>query len=435
MSKLYSPEALKLRLHQVWEVVKYQLGRQPSLHGVPFWLSAVLVGLGAVAYSQAFTGSASFATDVARNYPYVFLLLGPLFFGLSVFVVDRFAPAAGGSGIARTLEALEVPVPDTEGKLEQIIGGRVALIIAASSLFALLGGSSMGREGPVVQMGACVFYFVGRKLRNVWPHENHRYWILAGSAAGFAAAFQTPLAGVIFVLEELATIQFQQFKTYVLSAVIISGMMAQWLFGRYLLLGMVRLSSVPLSSVYWAMVVGILCGVGAMIFEWVRVLASRMATSLHLRNRVLIAALMGLIMAAMAIVIDPSSIGGGIPVVSDLLFQHGEFSWRALTVRMLGPIISSLSGCAGGLLAPALSVGALIGSGFSELISYSSPRLLTMLGMAGFLGATTGAPFAALVVVMEMTDTHAANFPHLVSSYIGYGTFTLLLRKWPVSKV
>ena len=282
----------------------------------------------------------------------------------------------------------------------------------------------------MVHMAACLFYFVGRSLDKYWPYSEHRSFIVAGGAAGIAAAFNAPLAGVIFVLEELAQQHFHQFKTVVISAAIIGGVVSQWLSGHFLYFGYPKLGEVPLSSIPWGILVGVICGLVAMPFHAILHprFQQRFASVLNTRFRLAVFA--GLSAATLAVFVNTGSMGGGISVIQNLLFKEGETAtWGLIAGRFIGTLTSHLSGCAGGFLAPSLALGAAIGSKTAVLGAYSNHNLLVLVGMAAFLSAIIRAPFTAWVIVMEMTDRHPAIFPLMVASLISFGTVELVNKK------
>ena len=280
-----------------------------------------------------------------------------------------------------------------------------------------------------VQVAACLFYFMGRHFHRLWPYSEHRSWIVAGGAAGVAAAFNAPLAGVVFVLEELAQQHFHQFKTVVISAAIVGGMISQWLSGKYLYFGYPKIGDVPFSSVPWALLVGVLCGLFAYPFNRMVQIKWREKFPNYFNTRLKFSIVTGLCIAAIAVFVNPGSIGGGVSVIEDLLMKEQHGTWSLIAARFFGTIVSHLSGCAGGFLAPSLGLGAAIGSKIATLASYSNHGLLVLVGMAAFLSAIIRAPFTAWVIVMEMTDRHQAIFPLMVASLVSHGTLVLIMDR------
>lgn len=405
------------------------LRERPILQGIPYWTAGCVVGLVAVVYSGAFAWSIETARSIYNQYPYSLFLVSPVCFFFATWVVEKFAPAAGGTGVPRVTHALNLDATSQSSEINQDLNLRVACVVAISSLLGMLGAGSLGREGPMVHMAACLFYVIGRQFHRLWPYTEHRSWIVAGGAAGVAAAFNAPMAGVVFVLEELAQVHFHQFKTVVLSAAIIGGMVSQWLSGKYLYFGYPKIGSVPFSSVPWALLLGVVCGVLAYPFHQMLKINWRDKLPNRLNSRLRFSVFIGLCVAAIAVFVNPGSIGGGVSVVEDLLLKGEHATWSLIVARFFGTIISHLSGCAGGFLAPSLGLGAAVGSMLATLTSYSNHELLVLVGMAAFLSAIVRAPFTAWVIVMEMTDRHQAIFPLMVASLVSHGTLVLIMDR------
>lgn len=410
-------------------VLEIQFEIRPRLRGFPYWTAAVLVGIVAVLYSNAFSQCISLAHRLWETHPYALFIVSPLCFLLATWIVEKYAPAAGGTGVPQVVRALSFDPVTQSKEIDAYLSLRVALVVTVSSLLCMVGAGALGREGPMVHIGACLFYFVGTHFHKFWPYEEHRSWIVAGGAAGIAAAFNAPLAGVVFVLEELAQQHFHLFKTVVISAAIISGMVSQWLSGRYLYFGYPKLGNIGISSVPWAMLVGILCGLFAFPFNWMITIHWREKLPNYFQTRLGFAVFTGLCVAALAIFVNPGTIGGGVAVIENLLFKDQDATWSLIIGRILATTLSHLSGCAGGFLAPSLALGAAIGSKLAVLVSYTDPKLFVMVGMAAFLSAIIGAPFTAWVIVMEMTDSHPAIFPLMVASLMGYATTQFMSKK------
>jgi H+/Cl- antiporter ClcA len=407
-----------------------QLRENPVLEGFPYWVAGFLVGGVAIFYSQIFEEAAVTARWVLVNYPSWLFVLAPICFVLGRWLVEKFAPAAGGSGVPQVIQALSLDSPRQNSEIEAILSLRVAVVVILSSVLCSLGTGALGREGPMVHIGACLFYVVGKKFGKIWPVVEHRSWIMAGAAAGIAAAFNAPLAGVVFVLEELAQQHFHRFKTAVLTAAIIGGVVSQWLSGRHLFLGYPKLGVVPLSAIPWALGLGILAGLVSVPFILMGSPKVRNWFTHYFHTRIQIAAVTGAMVAAIAIFLNTNSLGGGLSVIQSLLFEANfRADWSLVVARFLATSLSHLSGCAGGFLAPSLALGAAIGSWFSTITDYSNHNLLVLVGMSAFLSAVVRAPFTAWVIVMEMSDRRSAIFPLMVASIASYGTSHFLQQR------
>ncbi|NBX92836.1 MAG: chloride channel protein [Proteobacteria bacterium] len=409
---------------------KNRLQDNPVLENVPYWIAGLLVGIIAIFYSELFDDAIDVCRKILTEHPYWLLFISPCFFVLGRWIVEKFAPAAGGSGVPQVISALSLESPQQNTQIESILSLRVAFIVVLSSLCCILGAGALGREGPMVHIGACIFYVVGKACGKVWPFTEHRSWIMAGAAAGIAAAFSAPLAGVVFVLEELAQQHFHRFKTAVLTAAIIGGVVSQWLSGQFPYLGYPKLKAVPLSAIPWALGLGILAGLLSVPFLLMGSPRVRSWFSQYFTTRIQIAACMGFLVASIAIFVNPDSLGGGVSVIDKLLFDADyKANWSLVIARFLATTLSHLSGCAGGFLAPSLSLGAAIGSWFSVITDYSNHNLLVLVGMSAFLSAVVRAPFTAWVIVMEMTDRRTAIFPLMVASVVSYATSRFLQQK------
>lgn len=410
----------------MFERIVRELRERPFFQGIPYWTGAAVVGFAAVIYSSCFSGCIFLIKSFFVEHPTWLFITSPVCFFLATWLVEKYAPAAGGTGIPQVIQALKLAPDLNTQEVDYYLSLRVCFIVVASSLLGVLGAGSLGREGPMVHIAACLFYYVGKTFSSIWPANEHRSWVLAGGAAGVAAAFNAPLAGVVFVLEELAQQHFHQFKSVVISAAIIGGVVSQWLSGKYLYFGYPKIGVVLLSAIPWAVLVGIVCGILAYPFHQLLKINWREKVPRYFKTRLMFALLMGIVMAALANFVSPRSIGGGVSVVEDLLLQGERADLRLFIARFFGTISSNLSGCAGGFLAPALALGATIGSLVSSAIDYPNHNLMVLVGMAAFLSAIVRAPFTAWVVVMEMTDRHQAIFPLMVASLISHGTLLFI---------
>jgi len=411
------------KLSHVIEYVQKQIRENPVLENFPYWVAGFLVGALAILYSGLFDKSIELCRWILTEHPSWLFISAPLCFVFGRWIVEKYATAAGGSGVPQVIQALNLESPQHNSQIEEILSLKVASIVVLSSVICVLGSGALGREGPMVHIGACLFYVVGKKFGKIWPVIEHRSWIMAGAAAGIAAAFNAPLAGVVFVLEELAAQHFHRFKTAVLTAAIIGGVVSQWISGKYLFLGYPKLGVVPLSSIPWSLGLGVLAGIVSVPFLLMGSTGVRKWFAFYFHTRIQVAAATGILVAAIAVFLNQNSIGGGISVIQNLLFEPDfRADWSLILARFLATTLSHLSGCAGGFLAPSLALGAAIGSWFSTVTNYSNHNLLVLVGMSAFLSAVVRAPFTAWVIVMEMTDRRSAVFPLMVASLVSYGT-------------
>ena len=207
------------------------------LQALPFWIASLACGLIAVLYAWLFARAEDLSNEILHKNIWWLLLVMPVCFVAAYFVVERFSKYARGSGIPQVMAALELPNTASDKKLPKLVGIRVMITKVASSLLMVLGGAAVGREGPTIQIVSSVFKKINQWVPESWPKVSKRTMIMTGAAAGLAAAFNTPLGGIVFAVEELTRTHIRYYRTAIFSAVIISGLTAQWLLGPYLYLG------------------------------------------------------------------------------------------------------------------------------------------------------------------------------------------------------
>ncbi|MEY3965909.1 MAG: hypothetical protein RL263_1078, partial [Bacteroidota bacterium] len=207
------------------------------LSAIPFWVGAVLVGLIAVLYAQIFHWAEDAYLYLLRTFGLWMFVISPLFFVLSWYTVRRFAPLASGSGIPQVVASLEIVQSKKSDLLPLFLGLPVLIVKIVSSALMTLGGGVIGREGPTIQISASIFKWLYDILPSWWPRISPKNMIMTGAAAGLAAAFNTPLGGLVFAIEELTKSHISNFKNSIFIGVVIAGITAQSLIGSYLYLG------------------------------------------------------------------------------------------------------------------------------------------------------------------------------------------------------
>lgn len=399
----------------VSEQILGYLKAHPGLQGIIYWVAAIAVGFFAVGYAWIFGQCSLFAQSVLVQAPWMMVLLAPLGFVASWWLVWRFGPGAAGGGIPEVMVAMEA---DPQ-KAARWTGFRAGVVKLLSSLVCALGGGAIGREGPTIQIAASIFYTLGMPFKRIWPSISHQSLLVAGGSAGIAAAFNTPLGGIVFAVEELSQQHFNRFKTFLISAVIISGLVAQWLLGPYLYLGYPKLNAISFTALPWALAVGVLCGFAGGLFGKGLVWTGNRFGRLQPRTHFKVAVGVGLLIAAFGWLLGPEVLGGGSDLVTRVLFEDERRVGIGMVLgRFFAPLVSTAAGGATGVFAPALAAGASIGAMFADLSASPYPNLLVLLGMASFLSGVTRAPFTAFVLVLEMTDRHSAIFPLMMASLV-----------------
>ncbi|MGE6740922.1 chloride channel protein [Allorhizobium pseudoryzae] len=391
---------------------------------IVFWIGAIAIGVVSVGFAAAadhaqhlFRGLLG-TSEVSFLLP---LLLTPAGFALCAYLSIRFFPNSQGSGIPQAIAARHLHDETSRGLLLslKIAAGKVLLTIVG-----LFCGASIGREGPTVQVGAAIMLASGR----IGGMAQARGLILAGSAAGIAAAFNTPLAGIVFAIEEMSRTFESRANGLVLTAVILSGLAALGLVGSYTYFGETNVAAVATSDWLLVPVCGLAGGALGALFSAGALEAAkrlrRFAQPAPLKRMVAAAAVAGLAVAMIGILSGGDTFGTGYEQSRAIL--EGQAPSPLLFVeKFLSTFLSMASGIPGGIFAPSLTVGVSLGGTLADLIG-GSIALGAVLGMAGYFAGVVQAPMTAFVIIIEMTGNQGSVIPIMAASMIGYVTSRLL---------
>lgn len=396
--------------------------RHHLLQAVPFWLASLLTGGIAVLYAKTFQYGEALMYYLLDGRPWAIFILAPVCFVLSWWVVKRFAPYAKGSGIPQVMAAVELANPKEYRKIRWLLSLKIILIKIVSSTILVIGGGAVGREGPTIQVAGSVFRLVNRFLPASWPRISKRNMIMTGAAAGLSAAFNTPLGGIVFAVEELSKIHMNYFKTALFTAVIIAGLTAQTVAGSYLYLGYPKTQGVDITIVFPVIIVAAVSGIAASQLSRLMLYINQMKKALKSdwANLVFLLA-SAFTVAAVAFILNDAILGSGKHIMEKILFSDAKnVAWYVPLIRMLGSAIAFTSGGAGGIFAPSLTAGATIGSVFSGWIHLEAneTNVVVLAGMVAFLTGITRAPFTSSIIVLEMTDRHSLIFYLMLSGMV-----------------
>lgn len=352
-----------------------------------FWAGAVIVAVVAIGFASAADWvSTQFETHIAER-PLLALFIVPAGFAAAVLVTRTLVPGARGSGIPQVIAALHMR---DERKIDAMLSLRIALGKVLLTLAGLGCGASIGREGPTVQVGASIMHTLGEWLK-LPRRDLKRGLVMAGGAAGIAAAFNTPLAGIVFAIEELSHSFEARASGTVFTAVIIAGATTLALSGNYAYFGHTT-ATLGLqggwSIVLTCSVVGGICG-GLFASLLIRAAigfpgALGRAIKAH---PVLVAAICGLAVALLGIVSGGETYGTGYVQARHAVEGATDIGVAYPLLKMVANAFSYLSGIPGGIFAPALAVGATIGSVLSQYIA-APDGALVLLAMAGYFSAS-----------------------------------------------
>lgn len=385
-----------------------------------FWIGACAVGVISILFALASNLAQILFRKTVSISPLLPLIATPLGFAAVVYLTRRFFPAAQGSGIPQTIAALETP---DAGLRSAMLSLRGALAKIFLTLMGLLSGASIGREGPTVQIGASIMHNLGR-FAHYSRSELDKGLILAGGAAGIAAAFNTPLAGIVFAIEELSRAFEQRTSGTILIAVILAGIVSLAMLGNYAYFGHTSVS-LALNGEWVAVIVcGIAGGLLGGVFSRLLILSSRglpgRAGVLMQERPVVFAMLCGLLLAMLGIASGSTIYGTGYDEARGIL--EGTRATEGFGFyKMLATIVSYLSGIPGGIFAPSLAVGSGFGASLATIMPGVSMQAVVILGMVAYFSGVVQTPITAFVIVMEMTDDHNMLLPLMAASFIAFG--------------
>lgn len=393
------------------------------LLALPYQVSAILTALVAVGYAKLFQWAEHWNMALIANDPRMVFLSAPLGFLVSWWTVRFFSPMAGGSGIPQLIAAVEVGNDEEKNDGSwRFLNVRIIIVKIASSIALALGGGSTGREGPTLQIAGSIYRTVHKLLPPFWPKVSRKVMMVTGGAAGLSAAFNTPLGGIVFAIEELTRTHIAKFRTAVLSSVILSGMTAQWLLGPYLLLGYPKVATVGVSFMYKLLAISVVCGALGVLSGKAILLLDKIRRAIKGWTPQLFFVLgCAFAFAFVAWAFGPFSYGSGERLLDNYLFDPVPApSWRDAIGRVLGNVFTSGSGGAAGMFAPSLSSGAAIGGLFGSWFGVERGELNMMVlgGMCAFLTGVTRSPFTSAILVLEMTDRHSVIFQLMYASMI-----------------
>ncbi|MDF5722525.1 MAG: chloride channel protein [Rhizonema sp. PD37] len=360
-----------------------------------------------------------------------FGLIGGL---VSGWLIEKFAPEASGSGISQVKAVL--------GKVPMALDLRVAVVKLLSSVIALGSGLPLGREGPTLQVGAAL----ANELSRVFPTspDYRRQMIAAGAGAGLAAAFNAPITGVLFVVEELLQdVSGLTMGTAILAS-FIGAVVSRWLGGHSLTLELTALkTNFSLQEIPFYLLLGVVAGLlGALfnkgIITFLNLNRSRLRVGLPLKIG-LAGLICGLVVAFLPEEFRDSA---GLREV----LTAGELSPKVVfvvfVVQFLLTLIAYGSGASGGLLVPPLLLGSALGYLFGiaehNILGVTAPTTYALAGMGTFLSAVARVPITSIVIVFEMTTNFNLVLPLMIGSVVAYlvaeqvmpGSLYDLLLEW-----
>lgn len=381
------------------------------------WIAAAaLGGAGALYFTYAERWSMDFTHRMMLRSPY----LAALIVGVGMIVIcrmrDLLFPGTEGTGIPQAMAALEMG--DGPGR-SRLLSLRIALGKVILLTLALFSGATVGREGPSVHVAAC-FLHISRRLAPFPAYLVDRGLILAGGAVGIAAAFNAPIAGVVFAIEEIGRSFEKRTAGFIVRAVAVGCLVCIAALGNYLFYGAVEAQIRGVREWLMVPVLGIACGfLGGCFAQAVATTAPRV-TRLGRRRPYIVAGSLGLMLAVLGLLTGGVTYGSGDEEARAILL-HGQpvASHYALT-KALASFVSLISAIPGGLFTPSLSVGAGLGQLAAGWLPEMNRQAVVLLAMGAYFSGVVQSPITAAVIVIEMTAARFMTLPLLVATVLAY---------------
>ncbi len=391
-----------------------------------FWSGAVTIALAAMLLAQITVLGDGLFHRVLAYRGWLAFLITPTAFAAILWMTKTVFPGTEGSGIPQAIAALKIPIL---AERRSILSLRVAVGKILLTTLALCAGASVGREGPTVQVGASIMSALGRWMR-LPAAGMESALVLAGGAAGIAAAFNTPLAGVMFAIEELSRSFEERTSGTVFTAVIVAGIGSMAVLGNYTYFGHTD-ATLDLRHAWRPVLAcglsgGLLGGVFAQILiAFSQGLPGRIG-QLVKRHPIVFAALCGLGLAAVGQLSGNTIYGTGYSEARGMIEGTRSLPLSFAPLKLVATVLSYISGIPGGIFAPSLAVGAGLGADLARLMPGIPVGALMILGMGAYFTGVVQAPITAVVIVMEMTDNQSLGIPLMATVLLAFGASRLV---------
>ncbi|WP_158781762.1 H(+)/Cl(-) exchange transporter ClcA [Pantoea sp. BAV 3049] len=399
--------------------------KTPAIVLIMAGIVGTLAGLVGVGFEKAVNAVSTHRLEILAKVEHHWSLAFPLAFILSAilavigyYLVRRFAPEASGSGI-----------PEIEGALEElrpVRWWRVIPVKFIGGMGTLGAGMVLGREGPTVQLGGNL----GRMVLDIFRMKSTeaRHSLLAtGAAAGLSAAFNAPLAGILFIIEEMR-LQFR-YSVISIKAVFIGVIMSSIVFrifnGEHAVIAVGKLAESPVNTLWLYLLLGMIFGVVGVAFNALIFKTQDMFQRLHggnMRKLLIIGAVLGGVCGVLGL-IEPEAAGGGFNLIP--VAAAGNYTVGMLLFIFIARVVTTLlcfgSGAPGGIFAPMLALGTLLGTAFGMASASLFPAYhleagtFAIAGMGALFAASVRAPLTGIVLVLEMTDNYQLILPMIIT--------------------
>lgn len=359
---------------------------------------------------------------ISLLYPWFNFIIAPFGLSFTAWITYRFFPGSERSGIPQVKTALEIK--DTLEDRIRLISLKIAIGKIFLPIMGLLSGASVGFGGPAVHVGASFMASLGKAVK--FPnHYMERGLILAGSAAGFAAMFSAPLAGIIFAIEEMGRALEEKISSLVLTAIIFSGVTAYAILDKYIYFN--DKSFVMPWSQSWIAVP--LCGIAGGflggVFSKIIIRGSRSLKRTKIPIT-LIAFGSGLVIATLGYYSNGTSFGTGFSEAKNILTSDQPIDPLFPFFKMFATCATFFSGIPSGIFVPSLATGAGFGANLAHWFPVAPASAMILLTMTAYFSGMLQSPLTSFVIVMEMTGSHEILIPLMATAFFATRTSKLI---------
>jgi H+/Cl- antiporter ClcA len=387
--------------------------------GSAWIIGPVLIGLMAVGLALGTEYLGKLNSQLLHRFPYSPLLYMPAGFALLAWLCARYAPGSQAGGIQQAIAANDA---EEDVDVGHLLSWRIVIGKALLTLGSVGIGASVGREGPTIQIGASIMHSFYRRgpFQSV---EARRILILAGGAGGIAAAFNTPLAGIMFAIEELSKKHVFNANNSTMVTIVGSALISLFFLGSYTYFGTTESNLAWNGSLGAILLCGIVGGTTGGVFSRLLLMITfnmpRRVAHFIATRPFMFAALCGLIVAALGVASGGMIFGTGYQPTRLSLENTATLPWYFGFSKLIATLLSSVSGIVGGVFAPSLSIGAGLGDDISYLFPHMAAHsAIVLLVMTAYLSGVTRAPITSFVIAMEMTNNHQMLLPLMAVSVV-----------------
>ncbi len=387
-----------------------------------FWIGAIFLGLLIVAMTSLSEWAADTYRSLSLKYPWFNFVIAPIGLSFTAWLTFHFFPGSERSGVPQVKTALEIT--DNLEQRSQLISLKIMLGKMFLPIMGLLSGASVGFGGPAVHVGASLMASLGKAVK--FPsHYMERGLILAGSAAGFAAMFSAPLAGIMFAIEEMGRALEERISSLVLTAIVFSGVTAYAILNSEIFF--TDKSFVMPWSESWIAVplCGIVGGFLGGLFSKSLIVGGRLVNQSGLPI-IGIAFGCGIVIAILGYFSGGATFGTGYQQAKAILLKSKDMDPWFPFLKMIATTVTSFSGIPSGIFVPSIATGAGFGVNLANWFPVAPVSAMVLLTMTAYFSGMLQSPLTSFVIVMEITGSHEILISLMATSFFATGTSRLI---------